>query len=84
MDTRITKLKQQREQVHSSLGELLEEASDWKKSESPELNLALDRMLKLTNALLAQIKYGRSEIDRIEKAGAEEWNKNYRVNPGSK
>ena len=82
MDTRLMKLKQQREQVHLSLGEFLEEVSDWQEGEPPELTPALDRLLELTKALLAQIDHGRSEIDQIDKAIAEECVKNYIVKPG--
>ena len=77
MVTKIKKLQEQREQLHSSLGEFLEEASSCAKGEHSELILELDLLSELMNALLAKIEHDRTELDRIEKAAAEEFVKNY-------
>jgi ubiquitin-like protein Pup len=82
LNARITKLKQQREQIHSSLGKLLENASDYAKNALPELILALDRVLEQTNALLVQIGLEKDELDDQLETNAEEFVKNYVVKPG--
>ena len=82
MDTRITKLKEQREQIHVSLDELLANASDYMRSAPPEWILALDRVLEQTNALLVQIEHEKDELDDQLETNAEEFVKNYVVKPG--
>jgi len=86
LNARITKLKQQREQIHSALGELLEKASHYTKNAPPELIFELDRVLEQTNALLVPIECRRDklkdEIDDVLETNAEEFVKNYVVKPG--
>ena len=82
MIAQIRKLKEQREQLNSVLGEFLEEASPWEHTEYPELILAMDRLSKLTNEFMAELECARSEIDRIEKAAADEFVRNYIQHPG--
>ncbi len=81
---RINTLLEERNRLHGSLGEFLEEALAWADSECPELILHVATLSERTNALLTQIKRAQTELDRIEKAGAEEFTKNYVVKPGSK
>ena len=80
----IKRLQEQRELLHSSLGELLEDASGRGHSEHPLLALEVTSLSELTDLLLTKIQHARTELDRIEKAGAEEWVKNYIVKPESK
>lgn len=81
---RINTLLEERNRLHRSLGEFLEEALAWAETEHPELILHIAALSERTNALLAQIKHAQTELDRIEKAGAEGFVKNYVVKPGSK
>jgi hypothetical protein len=80
----IKQLHEQRDLLHSSLGGLLEDASDWGHSEHPQLALEVKGLSELTDILLTKIQHARTELDHIEKAGAEEFVKNYKVKPGSK
>ena len=82
MVTKIKKLQEQRDQLHSSLSEFLEDASCWAPGMHPELILEVDRLSELMNALLAKIEHARTELDRFEKAGAEEFVNNYIQRPG--
>ena len=82
MVTKIKKLQEQREQLHSLLGEFLEDASCWAQGMHPELILEVDCLSELMNALSAKIEHARTELDRFEKAGAEEFVNNYIQRPG--
>jgi chromosome segregation ATPase len=84
LQARINTLLEQRNRLHRSLGEFLEDALDWAESGCPELIPHVAALSERTNALLAQIEHAQTELDRIEKAGAEEYVKNYIVKPGSK
>jgi hypothetical protein len=48
------------------------------------LALEVKGLSELTDLLLTKIQHARTELDRIEKAGAEEFIKDYIVKPGSK
>ena len=80
----IKLLQEQRDQLTSSLSELLEDASVLGDCKMPELVTGLNRLSELLNASLTEVKHLRTELDRTEKAGAEEFAKNYIVKPGSK
>ncbi len=82
MVAKIKKLQEQREQLHSSLGEFLEDVLLWAQAEHPELNIEVNRVSELMDALLSKIEHARTELDRIEKAGAEEFVRNYIQRPG--
>jgi len=82
MTAQIRKLQGQREQLNSALGEFLEEASHWAQGGHPDLIVEMDRLSELASGLLAELENARSELDRIEKAGAEEFVRNYSQHPG--
>lgn len=82
MIPQIRRLQEQREQLHLSLGEFLEEGSSWAQGACPELILEMDRLSELANGLLAELEHARSELDRIAEAGAEEFVRNYIQRPG--
>ena len=79
----IKLLQEQRDHLTSSLSKLFEDASVWGDFEMPELVTGLNRLSELLNASSTEVKHLRDELDRIEKAGAEEFAKNYVVKPGS-
>ncbi len=80
----INKLQEERDQLHRSLGEFLEGALDWTESEHPDLIHHIAALSELTNVLLAHIKDAQTDLDHIEKDGAEEFVKNYVVKLGGK
>jgi|APFre7841882630_1041343.scaffolds.fasta_scaffold106753_2 hypothetical protein len=80
----IKRLQEQRDLLHSSLGELLEEASHCGHIEHPQLVLEVKGLSELTDLLLTKIEDVRTELDRIAQASAEEFVKNYKVKPGTK
>jgi len=82
MVTKIKKLQEQREQLHFLLDEFLEEALPWMQGGHSQLILEFDRLSELMSAFLAKIEHARTELDRIEKATAEEFVKNYIQRPG--
>jgi len=80
----ISLLKEQQEQFHKSLSELLEDASPWAKAASPELILELRRLTHAMESVLDQVKRTEDELERMLEIGSEQFVKNYAVKPGSK